>query len=197
MSIVRGDAITIIGRLERRTSEQQFDPATLANIGAPINNTTFIPNVPVAALSYDFSDLERYNLEAGARHYFNPILKGQTQRSITPFVGGAIGAAYYNAQSFSVGQSQLFLERAFESGGDTLDYYNVPDPASAVQVELYDSQWVPTGQLNAGVEWQVTPKTALAFESGLRFEGARDYSNGEKGDTNIAIPFTVRGSYNF
>ena len=65
------------------------------------------------------------------------------------------------------------------------------------RVELYDSQWVPSGQLNAGMEWQVTPKTALAFETGIRIEGARDYSNGVKGDTNIAIPMTIRGSYNF
>ena len=56
---------------------------------------------------------------------------------------------------------------------------------------------MPTGQLNAGVEWQVTPKTALAFESGLRFERGREYSNGERASTNIAIPVTVRGSYNF
>jgi len=56
---------------------------------------------------------------------------------------------------------------------------------------------VPTGALNAGLEWQVTPKTALAFETGLRFEGGRDYTNGEKGDEQVAIPFTIRGSYNF
>ena len=48
------------------------------------------------------------------------------------------------------------------------------------------------------MEWQVTPKTALAFETGLKFEGSRDYVNGDgDSDNNFAIPFTVRGSYNF
>jgi len=51
--------------------------------------------------------------------------------------------------------------------------------------------------LNAGMEWQVTPKTALALETGVRIEGARDYSNGERGDTNVVVPLTLRGSFNF
>jgi len=47
------------------------------------------------------------------------------------------------------------------------------------------------------MEWQVTPKTALAFETGVRFEGGRENDNGDRGDDNIAIPVTIRGSYNF
>ena len=102
--------------------------------------------------------------------------------------------------SFNISQDQVFYQEAFEAGGTQPDQFfdvvpnNISGPS---QIELFDSEWVPTGQLNAGVEWQVTPKTALAFESGLRFERGREYSNGERASTNIAIPVTVRGSYNF
>ena len=165
-----------------------------------LDNTTvnvgFVPNENIANFAYDFSDQRRVDLEVGGRHYFNPIIKDQGYKTLTPFVGASIGATYHNAVSLTVSQNQRFYERAFESGGDVEDYYQVSRPTTE-QVPLYDSQWVPSGQLNAGVEWQVTPKTALAFESGLRIEGAREYSNGAKGDNNIAIPFTVRGSYNF
>ena len=56
---------------------------------------------------------------------------------------------------------------------------------------------VPTGTFTAGMEWQVTPRAAFALETGLKYEGGRDYSNGAKGDANIAVPLTLRGSFNF
>ncbi len=191
--------ITIDGRLLREVrtrtfTESMVSPGTFIQ-QSDDTNTSFIPNVDIAHFNFSFSDLERINLEAGARHYFNPIFKNQTQTSITPFIGAAAGASHYNAQSFTISQEQLFYERAFESDLETLEFY---EPPSLTQVvDVYDSQWVPQGSLTAGVEWQMTPKTALAFETGLRIEGARDYSNGTKGDTNVAIPFTIRGSYNF
>ncbi len=163
--------------------------------GGVSRSTSYLPNQEIARFSYDFTDMKRIDLELGARHYFNPIIKDQGFKTLTPFVGASLGASHFNGVSFDTSQSQLFYERAFESGGDVADFYEVTGPST--RVDLYDSQWVPSGQLNAGVEWQVTPKTALAFESGLRVEGARKYSNGEKGDKNIAVPFTVRGSYNF
>jgi hypothetical protein len=108
--------------------------------------------------------------------------------TLTPFVGASVGASHYNATSYNVTQSQALYSDTFASGSS----FEISD-----RVDLYESQWVPSGQLNAGMEWQVTPKTALAFETGVRVEGARKYSNGERGDNNIAIPMTIRGSYNF
>ncbi len=163
--------------------------------GAPSVNLSTIPNVNVANFIYDFEELKRVNLEAGVRHYFNPILKGQTQTSITPFVAASGGANYYNDQSLTITQNQLFQEQAFESQLTDTQFFDVAAPP--IIVDVYDSQWVPAGAVTAGIEWQMTPKTALAFESGVRFEGARDFSNGESGDSNISIPFTIRGSYNF
>ena len=170
------------------------NPGTFISTGT-VTNTSFIPNRDIARFSYDFTDMNRYDLEAGARHYLNP-LSSQGFKTLTPFVGASVGASHYNAVSFNTTQEQAFYRRAFDSAsGVTEDYYTVTGPEQ--RVELYDSQWVPSGQLNAGMEWQVTPKTALAFETGVRIEGSRDYSNGVKGDTNIAIPMTIRGSYNF
>lgn len=194
-----GRAISINGELRRDVTTRNYvtedGPPQTYTLTNTLNNGAFVPNQTLANLAYDFSDQRRVELEVGGRHYFNPVVKNQGFKTLTPFVGASVGAIHHNAVSFNITQDQLFYQRAFESGGETAEYYQVG--GASAPVELYDSQWVPAGQLNAGVEWQLTPKTALAFESGLKIEGAREYSNGTKGDNNIAIPFTVRGSYNF
>ena len=109
-----------------------------------------------------------------------------------------MGATHHKSVSFDIEQNQLFYQRAFEDGeNDFFDVIPANVPGGTSRVNLFDSEWVPSGQLNAGMEWQVTPKTALAFETGVRFEGARKNDNGDRGDDNIAIPVTIRGSYNF
>jgi len=204
---------TVQAELQRIDSIQTFEPELMVdpNTGNTVptgnflstgtsTNIGFIPNVDVARFGFEFSDLERIDLEVGARHYLNPVLKDSTNASITPFVGGSVGAARYNGQSINVRQEQLFLERAFESNAQTLDFFDaLPNRGGAVinNVELFDAQWVPTGTVTAGVEWQATPRTAIAFETGVRFEGGRDDVNDVKGDDNVSIPFTIRGSYNF
>lgn len=162
----------------------------------------------ISEISYDFSDMERLNLEAGGRFYTNPIAGQATGRTVTPFFGASAGVSRYNDVSYTLDQRQLSYESVFEE--DINEYYDLDTPGNAgfdldnnpatpgvTRVDLYESQWVPAGSLNAGVEWQVTPKTAFAFETGLRIEGARDYANGTKGDTNISVPLTLRGSFNF
>ncbi len=196
------EAVNVIGELQRLETVDNFieDPAapgTFIPNGASVTNLTTIPNVNVANFIYDFEELKRVNLEAGARHYFDPILQGQTQTSITPFIAASGGANYYNDQSLTITQNQLFLEQAFESNLADTEFFDVVTPTGPIIVDVYDSQWVPAGALTAGVEWQMTPKTALAFETGLRFEGGREFTNGERGDSNVSIPFTIRGSYNF
>lgn len=195
-----GAVASVEATLYRRTETEGFAPntavpGTFLSTGT-VTSTSFIPNRDIAQFSYDFTDMNRYDLEAGARHYLNPFSQSAGYKTLTPFVGASVGASHYNGVSFNVTQQQAFYQRAIESeSGVTEDYYNVIGPEN--RVDLYDSQWVPSGQLNAGMEWQVTPKTALAFETGVRIEGARKYSNGERGDKNIAIPMTIRGSYNF
>ncbi len=192
-----GDSVEVIGTLLRISTTQAYDTGTLAPVGAPMTSTSFIPNVPIANYAYDFTDMERYDLEVGGRYYFDPIVKDQAHRTVTPFIGASVGAAHHNSQSFDITQNQVFYERAFESTTTprTLDTYNVPGPRQTV--DLYNAQWVPTGRVTAGMEWQVTPKAALAVESGVTFEGARDYANGAKGDNYVSIPLTLRGSFNF
>ena len=187
------EAATIDATLYRNTTTQAFDTDTGAPIGAPVSNTAYVPNQTIARFQYDFSDMERYDLEIGARRYFGPVA-GKGYKTVSPFIGVAAGASHHGGVDYTVQQTQTFYERAFD--GNTEDAtYDVVGPETRVQ--LYDSQWVPTGKLSAGIDWQVTPKTSLAFETGLRIEGARDYSNGEKGEANVSIPVTLRGSYNF
>lgn len=179
-------------------TEGVFVPAGPATI-----NISTIPNVDVAFFDYEFSDLERIDFEAGARQYFNPILGDSTNASITPFIGGAAGVARYNSQSLELDQRQLFLQEAFDSNGTDLQTFEVfgdnafLDTIEGESTRLFNSQWVPTGTVTAGLEWQATPRTALAFEAGVRFEGGREDVNGNRGDNNVSIPFTIRGSYNF
>ena len=195
-----GKVASVEATLYERTVTEGFtedpdNPGIFISSGT-VTNTSFLPNREIARYAYDFTDMNRIDLEAGARHYLNPVVKSQGFKTLTPFIGASVGASHYNAVSFDVTQEQAFYQRAFQSeSGVTEDFYTVTGPEQ--RVDLYDSQWVPSGQLNAGMEWQVTPKTALAFETGVRIEGARKYSNGERGDKNIAIPMTIRGSYNF
>ena len=191
---------TVDGTLYRRVETQDFIPdavnpgAFIAN-GAPNIGVSFIPNQQIATFEYDFSNSQRIDLEAGARYYFDPIVRDQGHKTLTPFVSASGGASYYNGVDVNVTQEQTFYQSTFEANNGTIDTYDVT--SGTASVELYDSQWVPSGQINAGMEWQVTPKTALAFEAGLRFEGERELTNGNKGDTRISIPFGIRGSYNF
>lgn len=166
-----------------------------------LTSASFVPNETIAEFDYDFSDLRRFDLEAGARHYFKPIVKSEGYRTVTPFIGASAGASHYDKVDLKISQRQRFYERGFELNGaeptaDTpTQFYDVASPVSTVTV--FDSQWVPSGQVNVGAEWQVTPGFALAAESGMRVEGGRKYTNGERADTNISIPFTLRGSVNF
>ena len=188
-----GNVATVDATLYEYSSAQVYDNNIA--VGLPTDNIGYLPNQTIARFAYDFSDMKRYDLEAGARHYLNPIVKSQGFKTLTPFVGASVGASHYNGVSYTATQTQLEYEQAFTTSGEESDFYTVT--TNNAPVDLYDSQWVPSGQLNAGMEWQVTPKTALAFETGVRIEGARKYSNGERGDKNIAIPMTIRGSYNF
>ncbi len=171
--------------------------------GPPTVSTQSIPNENIANFHYDFSDMRRIDFEVGGRHYFNPIVKNEGFRTLTPFVGASAGMAHYNQMSYTIAQDQLDYSAAFEGGGGT--QYLEPVLAGSAgataavnQTEvLFDSQWVPTGALTAGLEWQLTPKTALALESGLKYEKNRDYANGQEGDANIIVPVTLRGSFNF
>lgn len=166
-----------------------------------VSSASFVPNQEIAQFVYDFSDMRRIDLEAGARHYFNPIIQSEGYRTVTPFVGASAGASHYEKVDVKVTQRQRFYERGFDQNGaaatatDSAQFYDITDPATTVTI--FDNQWVPAGQVNVGAEWQVTPATALAFETGVRVQGGRKYANGARADTNISVPVTLRGSFNF
>jgi len=197
----KGGGVTINEELLRTVSTQDYitDPANGVvgdPLGAPVEQTTFIPNEDVAQFIYDFNELEKYDFSVGGRYYFNPILKNKLQRPLTPFVSASAGAAHYNETTVTENQRQRYLQRAFGNNqtNPNGDFYDV---SFGVPVQIYDAQWVPYGAVKAGLEWQMTAKTALAFEAGIKYETARDFSDGTQGDDNISVPITIRGSYNF
>jgi hypothetical protein len=197
-----GGAASMEGTIFQETTVETYESNVL--VGTTVATEFDVGNT-ITDYAYDFTDMERIDLEAGGRFYLNPIAGQNTGRTVTPFIGASAGASRYNDVSFTIDQRQLSYSSVYQD--DVPEYYDLDvagydldnDPATPVTrtVDLYDSQWVPSGSLKAGVEWQVTSKTALAFETGLRVEGARDYSNGNKGDTNITVPLTLRGSFNF
>ena len=194
-----GGVINILGDVDGTVFFQGFDDNI--PIGQPADIDRTVENLPIVQIAADFSDLERYDGEIGIRHYFNPILRGASSRSITPFVAASVGAARYNGLSFKGERQNLDLHAAVADLESSIQF--VPELNTDQAIAVYESQWVGTGQLNAGLEWQATPKTAIAFETGVRIDGARngirDTATGDRinGDTNVSIPFTIRGSYNF
>lgn len=184
---------TVVATLLKTETTQQLDPDTGANIGGPVSNTLFIPNQNVANFQADFSEHRQYDLEVGGRRYFDPIYQDQGVRTLTPFVGASVGVSRVNEVTFKTDQNQVFLQQAFEDGN--LTYYDVP---TANQVNtLYESDWLVNGALTAGLEYQLTPRTALAFETGLKAYQNRSFVSGDSGDMNVVVPLTLRGSYNF
>ena len=169
-----------------------------------VPNTTFIPNQRIAEFTYDFSNLNQLDLEVGARHYFNPLVKSDGYKTVTPFVGASIGASRVNAVDVTVSQRQAFYRESFNGVEDAT--FDVPI-AGGGSTRIYDAEWLPQGQLNIGAEWQITPGFALAAETGLKVQLSRDYEDfvnaagetieGASGDANYSIPLTLRGSVNF
>ena len=195
-------AASIDATLYREVSEQAFNPDLSLN-GPPVPNTTAIPNQRIAEFTYDFSNLNQLDLEVGARHYFNPLVKSEGYRTVTPFVGASIGASRVNAVDVTVSQTQALYQASFNGAEDAR--FDVPIAGDSTRV--YDAEWLPQGQLNIGAEWQVTPGFAIAAETGLKVQLSRDYEDfvngagetieGADGDTNYSIPLTLRGSVNF
>ncbi len=192
-----GAAASVTGTAYREVTAQEYDE-TGAAIGDPVVNRTFLPDqTTFATFGYDFSDMRRIDLEAGGRFYLSPVAGQSTGRTVTPFLGASAGVSHYNEVTYKTNQQQLSYESAFDGEPQLYDVTVNPAQGQNATSQLYDAQWVPTGRLAVGAEWQVTPRTALAFETGLKIDGARDYSNGSGGDTNLSVPVTLRGSFNF
>lgn len=189
----KGGGAELVDELVRTTTVDTFNG--LGGQIASLTSNAVIPNQTVAHYNYRFNDLTRVDFEVGGRYYFNPIFPDQFSRTLTPFVSASGGAAHYDETKVTESQRQLFLERAFESNGTDNVFYDVSPPGTPTQI--YDAQWVTYGALKAGLEWQMTPRTALAFEAGLKYETDRERTNGTGGDENFSVPIAIRGSYNF
>ena len=201
-----GEAFNVTGAITRFRGEIRED--TGDSVIFTEGDIVTVPNVErIASFDFDFSDRRQLDLEAGGRYYFD-YMKSQGLDRVRPFVSAAAGGSLINEQNVNISQTQSIYDAAFnnalsgpvsEATQGTL--YNVVPAQLGGQestVRLYDEQWVPSGRLNAGVEWQASPRTSLAFETGIEVRGGLEYaSTGERSDTDIAIPVTVRGSFNF
>jgi len=194
---------TVDATIYRNDITQSYDNDSVPE-GPPTVAVGFLPNQRIASFQQSFSDVEQYDLEVGARHYFNPLVKSEGYRTVTPFVGASVGISHVNAVDVTASQTQGYYDRLYEGETGELKF---DVPTDTTSTRIYDSAWLPQGQLNVGAEWQVTPGFALAAETGLKVQGARGYADftnaagetvsGESGEANISIPLTLRGSINF
>ena len=172
------------------TNAVTFTPNLLPATSSQFNNVT------VAETNVELSDRRRTALEVGGRYYFDDIFTKHLARPLTPYVSAKVGAAYHNRLTATQTLDRLFLQEFATSDGQSVEYEDVLS-VQAEPVEILDDEWIATGGLQVGAEWQITPRTALAFETGINIEGGRDQING--GDTNdhISVPLTLRGSFGF
>ena len=218
-----GEAFNVTGAITRTRGEVREDTPT-ETIFTPGDSVTQ-PNIErIASFDFDYSDRRQLDLEAGGRYYFDYMGSRGLDR-VRPFVSAAGGASMINDQIINISQTQSNYRQAFENAATVSPseaaqgtLYNVVPAQLGGQeatVRLYDEQWIPSGRLNAGVEWQASPRMSLAFETGVEVRGALRYSDneitdfdengnaftttveGQRGDTDISIPLTVRGSFNF
>lgn len=181
--------VSTVDYLEDPANPGTFNVVTPAS---PVANT-FIPDVVVARTSVTTNDLRRGNFELGGRYYFKDAFTNHLERPLTPYVSASAGASHYNALEVSQQTEELLMGAYFDDPSDP----QYSREARASTVEILKEGWVPTGAVTVGAEWQVTPKAALAFETGLRYEGARENAAGGDTDDNFAIPLTIRGSIGF
>ncbi|MEE9347720.1 MAG: hypothetical protein V3U82_05965 [Robiginitomaculum sp.] len=185
--------VTYSGRVYDHVSVQDYDAAGVA-VGGPTRNSTYIPDVIFARTAMQANDMKRSGLELGGRYYFKDAFQQYFERPVTPYISAAAGGAHYNALEVSQTSEKLLLS-SFFAGNQANPTYESNGTLTAV--EVLEKGWVPTGAVTVGAEWQVTPKAALAFETGLRYEGGRKVTTGGETDGNLAIPLTLRGSIGF
>ena len=177
--------------------EDPAAPGTFIPAGAPIPNNTLFPDVDVATVTMTANDLQRTNVEVGGRYYFKDAFSNHLERPLTPFVSAAAGASHYNELEVGARARELLLTDYFESALSGTPTANYSNERSVSGQAVLEKGWVPTGALTVGAEWQVTPRSALSLETGVRYEGARDVTGGGETESFIAIPLTLRGSIGF
>lgn len=163
------------------------------NYSKATGNTIEVGNVSaVDPITADIDDLETYGGEVGVRKYFrNKTFAHLLSPAVSPYIGANIGIKHVK----SIGAQ--FSSTGFPGAGLPASFH----------AELYQDDYVPTGQITVGAEWRATRNFAIGLETGVRYTG--ELSDGNtvlsdvgweeaQGDTkNISIPVTLRGRFKF
>lgn len=160
--------------------------------GAPSLTGTRIIDTVFARTEFEANDMQRAALEVGGRYYFPDAFASYLERPLSPYIAVSAGGAHYNELQVKQSTTSLLIDELFTSGTTSFEKNESVGPQT-----ILESGWVPTGALTVGAEWQITPQAALAFETGVKFEGGRDMTAGGSSESNIAIPLTLRGSIGF
>lgn len=131
--------------------------------------TSFTSSGAPRSLDGTFTDLETATIEGGVRSYVghNPSLR--------PYFGVSGGFTHNNAVTFT-------------------QTYN-DDGSAYGQRQFIDSGWSPTAAATIGAEMAIGPRSAIGFESGVRWRDNMDTA--APSEDRVTIPLTLRGRLAF
>jgi len=142
---------------------------------ASSNNSPVIilANRNVGSVGGNYSDYKSYGAEIGFREYLN---NHNGRAKLRPYLGATAGVAYL----------------------DAIDLEGVNGSTGPIDIEIYDSEWVPTASAVLGVELPVSRRFSMGVESGLRYEGKRESDiTGLRTSDAYSVPLTLRGRFQF
>ena len=150
--------------------------------------------IGVDTIHAEFGDYERLGLEIGARRYIDGATHpGLYSRVLRGFVSGSVGVAKVEA-----------MDATFTSAGfPNLD----PTLPTAIPANFYDESYVGTAFVGGGFQYGITPRAAIEFETGVRYDtqlndddttlGALSLQSINDTDGRVVVPVTVRGRLRF
>jgi hypothetical protein len=118
-----------------------FNALNVTSAGT-INGVAFAGN---AALQGDFGNYNEYGLDAGYRHFFEPVASG-----FHPYIGGILGLKHNNSVDIDLS-------------------YNSTTIANGIK--FYESGWAWAAGLEAGFRYDIASSVALGLATGIRYEG--------------------------
>ena len=128
---------------------EKFDAVTV-DAAVTWGATALTLGIPIEG---EFDDYSAWGLEAGYRYFYNPVSFKNLPGTLHPFASAAIGFKRVN---------DIDLDLTFN--GAEID-------SVLTGIKFYDDSFAVTGGLIAGLRYDISPRIALGFETGIRYEG--------------------------
>ena len=128
---------------------EKFDAITL-DAAASLGSTALSAS---AIVDGKFDDYNAWGLEGGYRYFYNAVSFKNLPGTLHPFGSVAIGFKRVDAIDLD------------------LTYNGAAIDSSLTGIKYYDDSFTATGGMIAGFRYDISPRIALGFETGIRYEG--------------------------